>query len=262
VDPTAPSGKQTSYVTHSNFCGGKQYCIVDPAQWTAAGCYGGPRKTSLLLDLPASVDKEHQPQPRPVALRAIQVSVNDAGAVNSKGLATADPATFSCLQHCPSGKVTADCLTTHIDAAAAAQLKRLVALVAAPSTSAIEPKALLEMFHVKDDPCNRGRTTLSASGAANAGGECAIETDTTRSNLRIRVFVPEMLEGSWESRTPDSLRLRFNGGNYPTITFDKSSDGSRHPLNRDFGGTIEWAEADDSRLMVRTNAPGCIGVQF
>ncbi len=244
-------------VTHSDFCGGKAICTTDPAQAKQLGCGNLSSNNGSRLNFFASVD-----EPPRMSRAALRVLAPDPVAPSTPQTVSTQDSFDSCLNHCPAGKVTADCLTTHLTSSDAAYLKHLKDKVVSPAASTIDPKELLSMFNVADDPCHRGATVVNGVSVSNSGDDCAINASTQNNKIRININIPAKLQATWGSRNANDIRLNFEGNPRPTVAFIDSKSGAKHALDSEFGGGIKWLEADGKRLMVRTDAPGCVGVDF
>ena len=261
-DPNAANPK--GYLTDPNFCGGKQLCTTDKAQAAQVGCgdtgYNfGPRQLDILATLlPRS--------PRQFARASGGVnnspSVGIATVTDPPSVSEASSDHFSCLKHCPNGKVTADCMVARIESQNVKPLREFIHEVMSTDGKTLSHAQLMARFHIKDDPCNRGDTTLSASDLTNAGASCTIDQSTAKFHVLIQLHLPERLQGVWQSHTPSDSRLNFVGTDSPTVHFFNTKSKDKDPLDDDFGGNALWIESDGARVMVRTNAPGCIGVQL
>jgi len=172
-----------------------------------------------------------------------------------------EPDDASCLGKCAAG-TTADCVSSKIDTANTESIRTLYLWVSTPDRTSIQPNELQKLFGLESDECHRGPTTLSSSGMVNDGDECVISAASDDPKLLLRLNIPKHLEGSWMSRQGSSISLRLVGKFLPTVHFFKSNGKDRHALDSDFGGRVLKVESDGHRLVVRTDAPGCIGVSF
>ncbi len=248
------------YWTHTDFCGG-----------SSVGCQTGPLATNecgpraengmvVSVALIASMESASNPSPFSI-LSGSSTSLIEARAL-AENTTESSAGEVSCLQKCPVGKTTADCLSAKIEPTDSASLQKLVKILSTPDRTLIKSGEMMALFHLSSDPCSRHQTLVSASGVSNDGRACAVTAPAGTQKFKLSVYVPAHLEGVWETRTGASLRLRFGGSEQPALSFIKLDGSGKQPLDDEFGGKIEWAEADAKQLMVRTSTRGCVGVPF
>jgi hypothetical protein len=250
------------YWSHTNFCGGRNFACYVPPHPLTNQCDSKPT-AQVFGDV--LVDRSILKDLSTVKLRS--VILTEASAYNNAD--TLDPAltneadhSVSCLAKCPAGKTTADCLAGTINPGDADGLKHLFAKVASPETTIILPDELRAMFHIDHDACSREKTALNQQGLSNEGHGCSVEDRMNKPKLRLKLFVPDRLEGVWEARSPSGIRLKLTSKTNAVLRFENEKTGQPHPLNAEFGGAIQWVEADSHRLIVRTETKGCVGIQF
>jgi hypothetical protein len=172
--------------------------------------------------------------------------------------------TESCFAHCPKGVSNADCAAGKIDKSRSDSIEQLRIWVLSSNKSDIQPKDLMELFHVATaDPCHRGVTKISTAGVANEGDACTVEAPLEKLDVRAQIHVPEKVEAKWDASSPRT-KLRFTGSKIPTVHFFKTDTDKDDldPMDFDFGGDIVWIETAPHRFMARTSKQSCVGIDY
>ena len=120
---------------------------------------------------------------------------------------------------------------------------------------------LTSEFHAKDF-CQRGPTLLGDAGITNDGPrECHIRTELSNLNITVQLNMPKHFEANWNTHAP-TMKLSFSDpNNAPSLLFLKGETEEQDPINDNFGGAVQWLEADSNRLFARV-PHGCVGIIY
>jgi hypothetical protein len=166
----------------------------------------------------------------------------------------------SCLNACSGGRSNANCTISPLSETDSGSVKAFYNHLAVATTLQLAPRQLQEMFHIKSDPCGRGVLVVSAKSLNNSGRQfCSLDARIQNPRLRLRILIPQELEGSWTSRS-HPMRLSFPSPQHaPVLRFLEADQDKPLALDAERGGIIKLAESDGSRIVVRTTR-GCVGV--
>jgi hypothetical protein len=166
----------------------------------------------------------------------------------------------SCLNTCSGEKSTANCTISRLSETDSGSVKYFYNHLAAATTLKLAPKQLQEMFHIKSDPCGRGALVVSGKSLNNSGKQfCSLDARIQNPRLRLRILIPQELEGSWTNRS-HPMRLSFPSPQHvPVLRFLEADQDKPQALDAEWGGIVKLAESDGSRIVVRTTR-GCVGV--
>jgi hypothetical protein len=177
-------------------------------------------------------------------------------------VAFASDETESCFAHCPKGVSGADCAAGKIDKATSDSIEKLRVWVLSDNKTEIQPKELMDLFHVTtDDPCHRGATRISSTGLVNQGEVCVVEAPLVKLDVKAEIHIPRKVEATWDTSSPKT-KLLFGGNSSPSVHFMKTDKKEFDPMDSDFGGNIIWIEIGEHRFMARTDKKSCVGIDY
>ncbi len=155
------------------------------------------------------------------------------------------------------------CYTQRVVGAQADGLKKLRALLR-EGPAKIEPSALLAMFGMSKDPCDRGETTIKNGVLTNTGEACFLTNVAPDLDLKIQIDVPLLLQGAFEKDLDSTVisfeneqtraRLHFK----PIDEEDLSQVKNAKFLDDDWGGDIQHVFSDPDGVGFSVGDKSCV----
>lgn len=186
--------------------------------------------------------------------------ISDIGELSSSPFTVRQPGD-SCLELCKDGITDANCLAVKLAQNQRSALRSFYTEVSTPSSTwSLPAERMRDIFDVDADPCSRSSLDVKEGLLTNSGELCSLRADVVDMTLDAAILVPALLKATW-TRSNSSVKAEFaDGVDRPALTFHRSTGGI-HPINRQFGGSVRYVEANSRSMYVQAEN-GCVGVLF